>query len=297
MISLPTRIPASSQSHLQRLKDLVFICAGVLCAGMGLKGFLLPSNFIDGGAMGIALLLEITTGLDLALLVILVNIPFVWLGYRQISTGFALRTILAISLLAVCLVLVPYPVITTDRLLISVFGGFFLGAGIGLAIRGGGVLDGTEVLAIWVSRRSALTVGDAIMLINVLVFGSAAWLLNVETALYAMLTYLAASKTVDFLLHGIEEYTAVLIISNHHEAIRQMISEEMGRGLTVFKGEKGYGKRGYQADDTHILYVVIARLELTRLKDRIDRIDPQAFVVNHGVDDTKGGMIKARPLY
>ncbi len=297
MITQLTRVPSSSQSHLQRLKDLIFICAGVLCAGMGLKGFLLPSNFIDGGAMGIALLLEITTGLELALLVILVNIPFVWLGYRQVSTGFAIRTILAIGLLAVCLVLVPYPVVTNDKLLISVFGGFFLGAGIGLAIRGGGVLDGTEVLAIWVSRRSALTVGDAIMVINVLIFGSAALLLNVETALYAMLTYLAASKTVDFLIHGIEEYTAVLIISNHHEAIRVMITEEMGRGLTVFKGEKGYGKRGYRVDDANILYVVVTRLELTRLKGRIDRIDPHAFVVNHGVDDTKGGMIKTRPLH
>ena len=296
MIAQPTHVPASSQSHLQRLKDLGFICAGVLCAGMGLKGFLLPSNFIDGGAMGIALLLEITTGLELALLVILVNIPFVWLGYRQISSGFAIRTIIAISLLAVCLVLVPYPIATTDKLLISVFGGFFLGAGIGLAIRGGGVLDGTEVLAIWVSRRSALTVGDAIMVINVLIFGSAAWLLNVETALYAMLTYLAASKTVDFIIHGIEEYTAVFIISNHHEAIRQMITEEMGRGITVFKGEKGYGKRGHRPGDTNVLYVVVTRLELTRLKDRIERIDPQAFVVNHGVDDTKGGMIKGRPL-
>jgi uncharacterized membrane-anchored protein YitT (DUF2179 family) len=151
MVSQTTVID-SSQSAIQRLKDMAFLCAGVLCAGMGLKGFLLPNNFIDGGAMGISLLLEITTGVELALLVILVNIPFIWMGYRQISTGFAIRTIIAISLLAFCLVVVPYPVVTTDKLLISVFGGFFLGAGIGLAIRGGGVLDGTEVLAM--KRRS-----------------------------------------------------------------------------------------------------------------------------------------------
>lgn len=292
-----TTVVSSSQSHVQRLKDMAFLCAGVLCAGMGLKGFLLPNNFIDGGAMGIALLLEITTGVDLALLVILVNIPFIWMGYRQISTGFAIRTIIAIGLLAFCLVVVPYPVVTTDKLLISVFGGFFLGAGIGLAIRGGGVLDGTEVLAIWISRRSALTVGDVIMVINVLVFGAAAALLNIETALYAMLTYLSASKTVDFLIHGIEEYTAVIIISDHHQAIRHMITEEMGRGVTVFKGEKGYGKRGHSQQDTNILYAVVTRLELTRLKDRINRIDDKAFIVNHGIDDTKGGMVKGRPLH
>jgi uncharacterized membrane-anchored protein YitT (DUF2179 family) len=287
----------TSQNQLRWLKDLGFLCAGVLCAGMGLKGFLLPNDFLDGGAMGISLLLEITTGLELALLVILVNIPFVWMGYRQISTGFAVRTVIAISLLAICLVLVPYPLVTTDKLLISVFGGFFLGAGIGLAIRGGGVLDGTEVLAIWISRRSPLTVGDVIMVINVLVFGAAALLLNIETALYAMLTYLAASKTVDFLLHGIEEYTAVIIISDKHEDIRQMITEDMGRGVSVIKGEKGYGKRGLRDNDTNILYAVVTRLELTRLKDKIELIDNQAFIVNHGIDDAKGGIVKGRPLH
>ncbi|SFF10998.1 YitT family protein [Spirosoma endophyticum] len=290
-------LTSTSQSWARWLKDLGFLCAGVLCAGMGLKGFLLPNNFLDGGAMGISLLIEITTGVDLAVLIILVNIPFIWMGYKQMSLSFAIRTIIAIGLLAICLVFVPYPMVTNDKLLISVFGGFFLGAGIGLAMRGGGVLDGTEVLAIWISRRSPLTVGDVIMLINVLIFGSAAILINVETALYAMLTYLAASKTVDFLIHGIEEYTAIIIVSDHHEAIRHMITEEMGRGVTVFKGEKGYGKRGPREQDTSILYTVVTRLELTRLKDRIDVIDNSAFIINHGIDDAKGGMIKGRPLH
>ncbi|GAB3491309.1 YitT family protein [Spirosoma knui] len=290
-------IPSTSESYLRWLKDLAFLCAGVLCAGMGLKGFLLPNNFLDGGAMGISLLLELLTGTELALLVIIVNMPFIWMGYRQISPGFAIRTVVAIGLLALCLVVVPYPLITNDKLLISVFGGFFLGAGIGLAIRGGGVLDGTEVLAIYVSRRTALTVGDVIMVINVLVFGAAALLTNIETALYAMLTYLAASKTIDFLIHGIEEYTAVIIVSDQHEAIRQMVTEEMGRGVTVLKGEKGYGKRGHRQNDTNILYAVVTRLELTRLKDRIAHIDDQAFIVNHSIDDAKGGMVKGRPLH
>lgn len=290
-------ITTSTQSWLRYAKDLGFLSLGVLSAGMGLKGFLLPNNFLDGGAMGISLLLELTTGIDLAFLVILVNIPFIWLGYRQVSIGFAVRTIIAIGLLALCLVIVPYPMITSDKLLISVFGGFFLGAGIGLAMRGGGVLDGTEVLAIYISRRTPLTVGDVIMVINILVFGTAALLTNIETALYAMLTYLAAAKTIDFLIHGIEEYTAVIIISDRHEAIRQMITEELSRGVTVFKGEKGYGKRGLRENETNILYAVVTRLELTRLKDRIGQIDERAFIINHGIDDAKGGMVKGRPLH
>lgn len=290
-------ITTPTQTWTRYAKDLMFLTLGVFCAGMGLKGFLLPNNFLDGGAMGISLLLELTTSVDLAILVIVVNIPFIWMGYRQVSAGFAVRTIIAIGLLALCLVVVPYPMITNDKLLIAVFGGFFLGAGIGLAIRGGGVLDGTEVLAIYVSRRSPLTVGDVIMVINILVFGAAALLTNIETALYAMLTYLSAAKTVDFLIHGIEEYTAVIIISDQHEAIRAMITEELSRGVTVFKGEKGYGKRGLRENETNILYAVVTRLELTRLKDRIVQIDESAFVINHSIDDARGGMVKGRPLH
>ncbi|OIN59245.1 YitT family protein [Arsenicibacter rosenii] len=295
---MSTTTPTISQTNRAGIaKDVVLLLLGVLCAGMGLKGFLLPNDFLDGGAMGISLLLEMVTGAELAILVILVNIPFIWIGYRQVSPGFAIRTIIAISMLAVCLVVVPYPIVTSDKLLISVFGGFFLGAGIGLAIRGGGVLDGTEVLAIYVSRRSALSVGDVIMVINILVFGSAAWLTNIETALYAMLTYLSASKTVDFLIHGIEEYTGVIIISDHHELIRQMITETLGRGVTVFKGEKGYGKRGFRENDINIIYAVVTRLELHRLRERISEIDAKAFIVNHSIDDAKGGMVKSRPLH
>ena len=298
-LSPPAAVNTASRIQYRLIKDLFLIVAGVLTAGMGLKGFLLPNNFLDGGAMGIALLLELETGLALALLVVLVNAPFIWMGYRQISGTFAAKTLLAIGLLALCLVLVPYPVVTTDKLLIAVFGGFFLGAGIGLAMRGGGVLDGTEVLAIYVSRRSPLKVGDVIMIINVLIFGSAALLIDIETALYAMLTYLAASKTIDFLIHGIEEYTAVLIVSDQHEAVRTMIAEEMSRGVTIMKGEKGYGKRGREHHDrpVDILYTVVTRLEVTRLKDKIEQIDENAFIIQHAIDDARGGLVKGRPLH
>ncbi|WP_206512957.1 YitT family protein [Larkinella soli] len=278
-------------------KEIGLILLGVLSAGMGLKGFLLPNNFLDGGAMGISLLLEIETGIDLAILVVLINLPFIWMGYRQLSWRFAVKTLFAICALALCLTFIPYPVVTTDKLLIAVFGGFFLGAGIGLTIRGGAVLDGTEVLAVFVSRRGPMSVGDVIMMINTLIFGSAALLINIETALYAMLTYLAASKTVDFLIHGIEGYIAVMIVSDHHEEVRQMITEELGRGVTVLKGEKGYGKRGLRENDINILYAVVTRLEITRLKDKLMEVDEKAFVIEHSIADVRGGMIKMRPLH
>jgi uncharacterized membrane-anchored protein YitT (DUF2179 family) len=279
------------------LKDVALLGAGVLCAGLGLKGFLLPNDFLDGGAMGIALLGNILLDVNLSVLVILVNLPFIWMGFRQVSATFALKTAGAIAALALVLAVVPYPIMTSDKLLISVFGGFFLGAGIGLAIRGGGVIDGTEVLAVYVSRRTPLTVGDVIMVINILIFGSAALLLNIETALYAMLTYLAASKTVDFLIHGIEEYTAIIIVSDKHELIRRVVTEKLKRGVTVFKGEKGYGKRGYRDQETNIIYTVVTRLEVTRIRDAVEQIDDKAFIIQHGIDDARGGMVKGRPLH
>ncbi len=279
------------------LKDFLLLLAGIFSAGFGLEGFLLPNNFIDGGATGISLLTAEITKWPLALLLILINIPFLVLGYRQIGAGFSVKAIFAIVGLALCITFVHYPVITSDKLLVAVFGGFFLGAGIGLAVRGGGVLDGTEVLAIYLSKRTSASVGDIILLFNIVIFSVAAWLLSVETALYSILTYLAASKTMDFLIEGIEEYMGVTIISPKTAAISAVITEKMGRGITVYKGTRGYGKRGHtNPKDMDILFTVITRLEISRLRTEIETIDPHAFVVMHSIKDTKGGMIRKRPL-
>jgi uncharacterized membrane-anchored protein YitT (DUF2179 family) len=179
---------------------------------------------------------------------------------------------------------------------VAVFGGFFLGAGIGLAIRGGAVLDGTEVLAIFLSRKFGATIGDIIIVINVIIFLAAAYFLSVEIALYSMITYLAASKTLDFVVEGIEEYIGVTIISSRSEEIRQMIIQKIGRGVTVYSGKRGFGKRG-QTDQIDILFSVITRFELSKLNNEIEKIDPHAFVVMNSIKDTKGGMIKKRPLH
>jgi uncharacterized membrane-anchored protein YitT (DUF2179 family) len=277
------------------LKDTFLIALGISCAAFGLEGFLLPSKFIDGGATGISLLVAELTSVPLYVLLLIINIPFVILGYKIINKQFAIKTGIAISVLALCVATIHFPEVTHDKLLVAIFGGFFLGAGIGLSVRGGAVLDGTEVLAIFLSRKFGTTLGDVVIVINIFIFSAAAYFLSVETALYSMITYLAASKTLDFVIEGIEEYTGVTIISSHSEEIRQMIINAMGRGVTVYNGKRGYGKTG-EAKEIDIVYTVITRLELNKLNTEIEKIDPNAFVVMSSVKDTKGGMIKKRPL-
>ena len=277
-------------------KDTIFVLIGIVSAGFGLKGFLLPNYFIDGGAMGISLLISETTNLSLSILIVAINLPFLLLGYSQIGKPFALKSIVAIIGLAVVVHFVPYPLITSDKLLIAVFGGFFLGAGIGMAIRGGSVIDGTEVLAIHLSKKTGLTIGDIIMIFNIIIFSFGAYILSIEVALYAMLTYLAAAKTVDFVVEGVEEYTGITIVSIHSDEIRLMITEKLGRGVTLYAGKGGYGKRGGALKQIDIVYSVITRLEIARLRKEIDKIDPDAFIIMNSIKDTKGGVIKKRLL-
>jgi uncharacterized membrane-anchored protein YitT (DUF2179 family) len=278
------------------IKDFFFIALGVLSAGFGLKSFLLPNGFLDGGAVGISLLASRFSNIPLSYLIVIINVPFILIGYKQVSKIFATKTLAAIVALAIVVAFFDFPLVTNDKLLISFFGGFFLGLGIGLSIRGGSVLDGTEVLAIYTSRKTALTVGDFILILNIAIFAVAAYLIDIETALYAILTYLVASKTVDFVVHGIEEYTSVIIVSQKSEEIKMAIIQRMGRGVTVLKGKSGFGKQGHRDTDTDVLYSVITRLELQKLKTEIAKIDDDAFVVENSVNDIRGGMIKKRPL-
>jgi uncharacterized membrane-anchored protein YitT (DUF2179 family) len=295
MSSKPT-IDANPNFNLKLVfLDGFFIVSGIFSAAFGLESFLLPNRFIDGGATGISLLIAETSSLPLYLLVILVNIPFILLGYKTIGRAFAIKTALAVAGLALVLATVNFPEITQDKLLVAVFGGFFLGAGIGLSVRGGSVLDGTEVLAIYLSRKLGTTIGDIIVLINILVFLAAAYLLSIETALYSMLTYLAASRTLDFVIEGIEEYTGVTIISDESDAIRSMIINILGRGVTIYNAKGGYGKNGIH-NSYDVLFTVITRLEIRKLNIEISKIDPKAFVVMNKINDTRGGMIKKRSL-
>ncbi len=278
------------------VKDLFLIAIGVFSASFGLKGFLLTNHFIDGGATGISLLISVLTNIPLHWLIVGINIPFIILGYKTMGRLFTIKTIIAISALSIVLALVEFPNVTNDNLLVALFGGLFLGAGIGFAVRGGSVIDGTEVLAIFLSRKLGATMGDVVMMINVIIFSTAAYFLGIEIALYSMVTYFSASKTLDFIVEGIEEYIGVTIVSSHSEDIRQMIIHHMGRGVTIYSGKRGYGKKG-ESKEVDIIYTVITRLEITKLTTEIEKIEPTAFVVMNRVKDTKGGMIKKRPLH
>lgn len=291
------RARAGRLNLIQNSQDVALITIGVLLASIGLRGFLLPNGFLDGGVTGISLLVNRLTGWSFSVLLILINAPFILLAYKQLSKAFTIKTIAAIIGLATCLVLIKVPTFTQDKLLIAIFGGFFLGAGIGMSIRGGAVLDGTEVLALYINRKTILSVGEVIMYFNVLLFGVAAVLINVETAMYAMLTYFSASRTVDFVIQGFEEYIALTIISEKSELIRKTLTLKLKKGVTVFKGKSGFGKRGQKDEEIDIVYTVVTRLEVHNIIDEIERIDEKAFIVQHNINDTRGGMIKRRATH
>lgn len=277
------------------IKSIVYSAVGILSAAFGLKGFLLPNDFIDGGATGIALLLTTIFEIPLPLLIILVNIPFIIMGSKVIGKQFAVRTSLAILTLALVLVFVEFPLITNDKLLVAIFGGFFLGAGIGLNVRGQAVIDGTEVMAILFSKKLKTTIGDIILVTNIIIFGVCAYVLSIETALYSMVTYMVASRSLDYITVGIDEYLGVTIISDKCMIIKDMITDTLGRGVTIYRGKGGYGKRGH-IEDKDILYSVITRFEVSKISQEIENIDPNAFVVMSPVKDAIGGMIKKRHL-
>ena len=275
-----------------RIREAIFIILGVISASIGLKGLLLPNQFLDGGAMGVSLLTQFLTGINLSLLILLVNAPFIFIGARQISFAFAVKSSIAIVALAALVQFIELPVITEDKLLIAVFGGFFLGTGIGLSIRGGAVIDGSEVLALSISRRTSFSVGDLIALFNVILFSVSALVLGLEIAMYSILTYIVASRTVDFIINGIEEYIGVMIVSPDSFQIKDQIMHEMGRGVTSFRSDGGFGKKGRSLPDRDVLFCVVTRLEVSKLVLEVEKIDPNAFVIQYPIRDTKGGMIK-----
>jgi uncharacterized membrane-anchored protein YitT (DUF2179 family) len=273
---------------VRELLNVLLILLGIFSAALGLKGFLLSSSFIDGGITGVSMLLSNVLGFPLSVLIPIINLPFVAVAYRQMGWKFALKSALAIASFSLCLAFVKYPDVTPDKLLTAVFGGFFIGAGIGLAIRGGAVLDGTEIAALLVSKSShLLKVGDVILIFNILIFGAAAFFLGIEPALYSILTYFAASRTVDFLIHGIEEYTAIIIISDRSVEIRRAIIRFLNRGVTVYQGRGGLSDA-----EQDILFCVVTRLEIGKVKTVVHEIDKGAFIVVHPLADVEGGVFK-----
>ncbi len=269
------------------VKNLIFICLGITSATFGIEGFLVPNGFIDGGITGLSMLIAEAAGLPLSILISVINLPFLIMAWKEMGRRFFVFSVIAIACLALTLAFIHIKPVTGDKLLTSVFGGFFLGAGIGLTIRGNSVLDGTEILAIYLSKTRGVLVGEFILAFNIVLFTSSIFFIGTEAALYSILTYMAASKTINFLIYGLEEYNGVLIVTDKSDEIKKMILNEMGRGVTVFRG---YG--AYSEDEKETLYCVITRSEITQLKRWVADIDDSAFMIFQSVNDVVGGTVK-----
>ena len=278
--------------------DIMLMILGALIAGFALQGFLVPNKFLDGGITGLSLLIHEIYHINLAYLVVIFNLPLLIAGYFSISRQFAIKTFISLIMLGLCVYFIPYPVMTNDKLLISIFGGLFLGLGIGLTMRAGCALDGIEVLAVYTMKRTSFTITEIILAFNVVIFSIAAIKFSPEIALYSILTFLAASRMIDFVVEGIQAYTGVTIISAESEMIKYKLVNELGRGITVYKGERGFlpGKFEVSAE-CDIIFTVVTRMEMRKLKNLVYETDPKAFVFVNTIREASGGIIKRRPVH
>lgn len=277
------------------IKNLLQIVLGTGLAVLAMKGFLIPNRFMDGGVTGISLLLHEIFHIKISLLVIFLNIPLIYLGYKKIGKTFAVQTIIAVALLSLGLAFIDIKPITNDKLLIAIFGGILIGTGAGFVIRSGGVIDGTEVIAVFTRRKTGFSNSEIIMLINTIIFGVAIFAFGVETAMYSIITYFTATRCTDYVVDGIEEYTAMNIIASKQEEIKNFLVNELGKGITVYKGERGYLPGSYNVKfDCEIIVTIVTRLEIMQIQDALLLIDPKAFVYVQSIKEASGGILKAK---
>ena len=280
---------------LEIIQDILLMVFGITMAGFALKCFLVPNRFFDGGITGLSLLLHELYHFNLPITIALMNIPLIIISFFSIGKRFAYRTFLSVMLLSVCLAVLPEFALTNDKLLISIFGGVFLGIGIGLIMRAGAALDGIEVLAVYTLKRTSFTITEIILGINILIFSIAALKFGIETALYSMLTYFAATRSIDYVVEGLQAYTGVTIISGKSEVIKYQIVNKLGRGISVYKGERGFLPGKFEVStECDIIFTVITRLEFRRLKNLVYEVDPHAFVFASTIKEASGGIIKRK---
>ena len=282
-------------SHVLNLNNMFQIILGVSLAVLAMKGFMIPNKFMDGGITGISILIHEIFHINISILVIALNALFVYLGYRRIGKTFAVQTIFAVILLAIGLLFVNIKPITSDKLLIATFGGFLIGTGVGLVIRGGGVIDGAEVVAVFTRRKTGFSNSEIIMLFNIIIFAIAAFEFRIETAMYSIITYFTATKATDYVVDGIEEYTAMNIISAEQETIKSFLVNELGKGITVYKGERGYLPNSFDIKtDCEIIVTIVTRLEIKQIEDALMKIDPKAFMYVVSIKEASGGILKQK---
>ena len=276
--------------------DTIYVVFGILFCGFALKSFLVPNKFFDGGVTGMSLLIHELDHLNIAYVIVAANIPFIIMGAIQVNKAFAYKTFAAIIGLGLCLHYIPYwQDITHDKLLVSIFGGVFMGIGVGLSIRGGCALDGIEVLALYTGKRISFTISEIILGINIVIFLIAAISIGLETALYSILTYYAASRTSNFVIEGLEEYTGVTIISGQSAIIKEKLVMELGRSITVYKGERGFLRQSFDVSQpADIVFTVVTRMEVRRLKNMVHEIDEKAFIFTSTIKEAAGGVLKRR---
>ncbi|MCG3089526.1 YitT family protein [Sporosarcina cyprini] len=272
-----------------QMKRYLLITIGATLAAVALELFLIPNSVIDGGIIGISLLLNIITGIPFGILILLINLPFLFFGFKHIGKSFFISSVLAIALLAI----IEFPLksvgpFVTDPLLATVFGGLILGAGVGLVIRNGGALDGTEILGILLTRRIPFSVGEFVMFLNIFIFGWAGFVLTWEKAMYSILTYYIASKMIDMVIQGLDETKAIIIVSDEYEELSDAIVQRLGRSVT-----KLHGKGGISDNEKDVIYVVVTRLEISKLKQIVRDVDSTAFVTIMNTQETHGATFKS----
>ncbi|MBV6340049.1 YitT family protein [Candidatus Magnetobacterium casense] len=270
---------------------LLFI--GALLASIGLELFLIPNNIIDGGITGISIMLGYVTKLPIGGFIFVLNLPFLFVGYKHIGKTFAISMFFSVVCLSIMVVFLhPIEEFTKDLLLVTVFGGIFLGAGVGLVIRHGGCLDGTEVVAIIVDKKTGFSVGEIVLFFNIFILSLAGFVFGWDRAMYSLLAYLIAFKVVDITIEGLVESKAVMVVSDKPDVIADALMNRLGRGVTYF-----YGKGGYSSQEKAILYSIVSRLEVSKLKTIVNEIDNNAFIVLSDVREVMGGTVHKKPIH
>lgn len=275
------------------VSSILYTVSGLFIAVVALKGFMIPNSFLDGGVTAISILVNKVFHIHISILLIVFNIPFLVIGYHKLGKTFIVQSLIAILIMAILMFFVKVPTVTKDKVLIAVFGGFLMGLGIGLVIRGGAVIDGLEIIAHYTTKRVAFTTSEIIMLFNSLVILGAAIEFGLETAMYSILVYYTAMKTSDYVVDGFEEFTALHIISKEHELIKSLIVNDFGKAITVYKGERGFLPGSFNIKhDVDIIMTVVTRLEIHRMKHEVSMIDNDAFFFVQSIKEVKGGIIK-----
>lgn len=276
---------------LSRLSRVFFMIVGSILAAIGLEMFLIPNNIIDGGITGISIMVSHFTKISLGVLIFVLNLPFLYVGYKKIGKTFAISTLFSVICFSIGVsIFRPLLGVTHDTLLATIFGGIILGAGIGIIMRSGGSLDGTEIVAIILDNKSSFSVGEIVMFFNLFILGGSGLVFGWDRAMYSLIAYFVASKTIDITVEGVNESKAVTIISDRHEEISKSLTHKLGRGVTLL-----YGQGSYKENPTNVIYIVVSRLEISKLRDIVHAYDKNALISIGSVEVT--GKVQHKKTY